>query len=98
MRKALVALLVVFLLNAGYSFAQRLTGGLTVQLVDPAGKAVSEVKAEVVSKDRGNKTDVVSNSEGQVIVSDLPPGDYQLTLQHDGFRTVKADFSVRVGV
>src|SRR4029077_20181007 len=56
------------------------------------------VKATVLSKERGNKTNVVSNSEGQVSVADLAPGDYQLTLEHDGFRTINADFSIRVGV
>src|ERR1700719_3203694 len=85
MRKSsFVSILVVLLLTAGYSFGQRLTGGLSVQLSDPEGKAVSDVRASILSKERGNKVDVVSNSEGQVVVSDLAPGDYQMTLTHDG--------------
>jgi Carboxypeptidase regulatory-like domain len=97
MRKAILTVLAVFLASASYAFAQRLTGGLTVQVTDPEGKAVSDVKAGVLSKARGNKIDLESNSEGQVVVPDLPPGDYQVTLQRDGFRTVNADFTIRVG-
>jgi hypothetical protein len=98
MRKAMLSILLVLLLTAGYSFGQRLTGGLSLQVSDPEGKAVSDVRASVLSKERGNKVDVVSNSDGQVVVSDLAPGDYQITLQHDGFRTINADFTIRVGV
>lgn len=98
MRKAMLSILVVLLLTAGYSFGQRLTGGLSLQVSDPQGQAVSDVRASVLSKERGKKVDVVSNSDGQVVVSDLAPGDYQITLQHDGFRTINADFTIRVGV
>src|SRR5450432_2004252 len=98
MRKSIVVMLVVLLIGAGHALAQRLTGALTVQVTDPEGKSVSDVKASVLSKARGNKLDIESTSEGQVVVSDLPPGDYQLTLQHDGFRTINADFTIRVGL
>ena len=98
MRKAIFSIVAVLLLCAGYSFGQRLTGGLSVQVTDPDGKTISDVKASVVSKDRGTKADVVSNSEGLIVVPDLAPGDYQLALQHDGFRTINANFTIRVGV
>ena len=97
MRKAIIAVLVVLLLGAGHVYAQRLTGALTVQVLDPDGKVVSDVKATVLSKDRGNKIDTVSNADGQVVVSDLAPGVYELTLQHEGFRTINANFTIRVG-
>ena len=86
-------------LCAGYSFGQRLTGGVSGSGHRPGtGKTISDVKASVVSKDRGTKADVVSNSEGLIVVPDLAPGDYQLALQHDGFRTINANFTIRVGV
>jgi hypothetical protein len=97
MRKAIIAVLVVLLLGAGHVYAQRLTGALTVQVLDPDGKVVSDVKATVLSKEHGNTIDTVSNTEGQVVVSDLPPGVYELTLKHEGFRTINANFTIRVG-
>jgi hypothetical protein len=98
MRKAIFSIVAVLLLCSGYSFGQRLTGGLSVQVTDPDGKTISDVRASVVSKDRGTKADVVSNSEGLIVVPDLAPGDYQLALQHDGFRTINANVTIRVGV
>jgi hypothetical protein len=97
MRKAIIAVLVVLLLGAGHVYAQRLTGALTVQVLDPDGKVVSDVKASVLSKERGNTIDTISNAEGLVVVSDLPPGEYELTLKHEGFRTINANFTIRVG-
>jgi hypothetical protein len=93
-----LSFVVALLLSTGFAFGQRLTGALSVQVVDPEGKTVSDVKATVLGKDRGNRVNVVSDSEGHVVVADLAPGDYQLTLEHDGFRTVNADFSIRVGL
>jgi hypothetical protein len=55
MRKAIVSIFVLVLLTAGYSFGQRLTGGLNIQISDPQGAAVSDVKASVLGKERGNK-------------------------------------------
>ncbi|MDP9339091.1 MAG: TonB-dependent receptor [Acidobacteriota bacterium] len=98
MRKAIVGILVVLLVGAGNAWAQRLTGSLSVQVTDPAGKAVSDVKGTVVSKGRGNTVDVMSNADGQMVVPDLPPGDYKITLERDGFRTINADVAIRVGV
>ena len=101
MRRATVrtlSFIVALILCTCAAYGQRLTGALSVQVLDPEGKTVSDVKAAVLSKDRGNRVDVVSDSEGHVVVADLAPGTYQLTLEHDGFRTVNADFSVRVGV
>jgi len=98
MRKAIVAMLVVMLLGAGHVFAQRLTGGLVVQVTDPEGKAVSDVKATILSKARGNKLEALSNDQGVIVVPDLAVGDYEVTLQHEGFRTIAANLTVRVGV
>ena len=98
MCKAIVAVLVMLLIGAGSAGAQRLTGSLSVQITDPSGKAVSDVKATVTSKSRGNTIDAVSNSEGQLVVPELPPGDYKVSLQRDGFRTVNADVAIRVGL
>ena len=100
MRRGIARILMcafAFLLCAGFAFGQRLTGSLSVQVLDPEGKTVSDVKATVLSKDRGNTTNVASTSEGLVVVADLAPGEYQLRLEHEGFRTINADFTIRIG-
>jgi hypothetical protein len=70
MRIAIVVILLVLLVGSFSANAQRLTGGLSVELTDPAGKAVADAKAVVVSKDRGNRVEVMSNADGQIVMAD----------------------------
>jgi len=98
MRTAIVVILLVLLVGSFSASAQRLTGGLSVELTDPAGKAVADAKAVVVSKDRGNRVEVMSNADGQIVMADLPPGDYELTVEHEGFKRLTTVFTVRVGI
>ncbi|HUL34349.1 MAG TPA: TonB-dependent receptor, partial [Candidatus Eisenbacteria bacterium] len=94
---AYVLLLALFA-SVGIAKAQRLTGSLSIQLTDPAGKAVADATATITSKDRGNTVTLKSTSEGNIIAADLPPGEYDLVIEHEGFRRTTATFTVRVGV
>jgi hypothetical protein len=98
MRKAIVVVLLVLLVGSFSANAQRLTGGLSVELTDPAGKVVADAKVLVVSKDRGNRLQLMSNAEGQIVVADLPPGEYELVVEHEGFKKLTTTFTIRVGV
>ncbi len=98
MRKGVFAMLLVLLLGASNSLAQKLTGGIYVQVLDPGGAAVAEVKASVVNDERGTKLDVLGSSDGVVNVPDLAPGTYKVMIQRDGFKTTTTTVTVRVGV
>jgi outer membrane receptor protein involved in Fe transport len=98
MRRLLFALLLALLFPATSLMAQRLTGSASVQVLDPTGKAVSDAKAVISNSDRGIKLSVTGTSEGVVTVPDLPPGDYKITLQREGFKTTTATLTIRVGV
>jgi len=98
MQKKMLGTLVLLLVSAGVSFGQRLTGGISLQMTDPQGHAVPNVKASVLSKEHGTKLEVTGTNEGEVTVPDLAPGEYQVTIQHEGFRTVTVTLTVRVGV
>jgi hypothetical protein len=98
MQKKILGVLVLVLVSAGFSFGQRLTGGISLQMTDPQGHAVPNVKASVLSKEHGTKLEITGTNDGEVTVPDLAPGEYQVTIQHDGFRTVTVAVTVRVGV
>jgi hypothetical protein len=98
MRRMLLCLVLALLVPAASVMAQRLTGSASVQVLDPTGKAVSDVKATVASTERGIKLELKGTSEGIVAVPDLPPGDYKITLLHDGFKTTTATLTIRIGV
>lgn len=97
MRRICVAMLLALLSVTG-AFAQKLTGALTVQVLDPEGKAVANVAANLENSDRAIARQVTTSSDGLVNIQDLPPGDYKLTLKHDGFRTVTTVATIRVGI
>lgn len=78
--------------------AQRLTGSARLQVTDPTGASVPGVKATVVSQAKGTKIEVTGTSDGAVVLPDLDPGNYTVTLQHEGFKTVSTVVTVRVGI
>src|SRR5882724_658296 len=98
MRRMLLCLVLALLVPAASVMAQRLTGSAAVQVLDPTGKGVADVKAVIANSDRGIKLALTSTSEGVVTVPDLPPGDYKITLQHEGFKTTTAAVTIRIGV
>src|ERR1051325_10428278 len=92
----LLILVTLFALQA-VSFAQRLTGSAHVDIQDPSGAAVPGAKAALTSKEKGTKLDLVAGSDGVLVVPDLAPGDYNLAVQHEGFKTVTTVLTIRVG-
>jgi hypothetical protein len=79
-------------------FAQRLTGSANVEILDPSGAAVPDARAAVTSKDKGITLEVKSGGDGVVVISDLAPGDYRISVQHEGFKTASTLMTIRVGV
>ena len=104
MRKVLFATLltllgiVLVLAPATNLLAQRLTGSATVQILDPSGAAVPGARATVTSKDKGVSLDLTAGSDGNVVIPDLAPGDYSVSVQHEGFKTTSTIVTIRVGV
>ncbi len=104
MRKALFATFLTLLgiglvlTPATNLLAQRLTGSATVQILDPSGAAVPGARATVTSKDKGVSLELTAGSDGNVVIPDLAPGDYSVSVQHEGFKTTSTIVSIRVGV
>src|SRR3954453_8183055 len=78
--------------------AQRLSGSATITVLDPSGAAIPAARATVTSKDRGISLESTSGANGVAVFPDLAPGDYNIAVQHDGFKTASTVLSVRVGV
>jgi hypothetical protein len=98
MQKKILGVLILLLASAGVSFGQRLTGGISMRVTDPQGNAVPNVKAIVLSKEHGTKVEVTGTNEGEVTVADLAPGEYEVAIQHEGFRKTTVTLTVRIGV
>ena len=98
--KAAVMLSAIFmvLVLPTISFAQRLTGGLSVSVQDSSGAAVPDAKVTVVNKAQGNTLNLKSGPDGIASAPDLSPADYSITVQHEGFKTASTTVAVRVGL
>jgi len=87
-----------------YALAQASHGAISGRVVDSAGAVL--VGARVDVQPRG--ASAVTGSQGEFNISDLPPGDYTLTVRYVGFasfstsitvvagQTVRADASLKV--
>jgi hypothetical protein len=87
---------VVVLAVSGW--AQRTTGSLSGQVLDPSGAAVAGTKITVSDEERGFKLEVKGGEDGTFGVSDLVPGVYKVTIQHEGFNTFATTVVIRVNV
>ena len=89
-------LMVLALLPTNLS-AQRLTGSVSLRVEDSSGAAVPDAVVTITSKDRGTKFEDKTATGGTLTVPDLSPGDYTVTVRHDGFKTAQTTITVLVG-
>ena len=105
------ALTVVMLaLCAGTIYAQSTTGAITGTITDPSGAAIPSATIKIVETDSGFTRQTLSSDLGTYSRPLLPPGVYQVTVSHDGFRSItrsgvelkvdqvaRLDFTLEVG-
>ncbi len=84
MRFVASALLLV-LLSAG-AFAQGDRGTITGTVSDPAGAVVSGAAVEAKHVETGTVYDTTSTTTGNFTLSELPVGNYEVTVTVPGFK------------
>ncbi len=71
---------------------------LTGTITDPHGAVVSGVTITATQKATGVKRETVTNDDGLYVLSNLAPGDYDLSVESHGFaRISKTGISLNVG-
>jgi hypothetical protein len=76
----------VIALAASFAIAQRTTGALGGQVLDPQGAAVPNANISVTDQETGVVSNTVSSSAGMWKVPSLIPGKYSVSIQAQGFR------------
>jgi hypothetical protein len=84
--RAVPALFLVAFLAAIPASGQTSDGSLTGLVVDASGAAVAAAIVSVTDLERGTTVRTVTNESGFYVLSQLPPGRYQVTAERDGFR------------
>lgn len=73
---------------SGAVVAQRNAGSIVGSVKDPNGALVPGAKIVVTSNTTGSQREVVSNDGGDYTVTNLEPGNYQVTIAAAGFKTL----------
>jgi len=77
------------LLSAIPTFGQTTNGLITGVVTDPSGAVVTEAHVELLNTTTGVQRETATDSNGQYIVAQLPPGIYDISVSKQGFATVK---------
>src|SRR5258708_13218243 len=88
---ALRCVLVAFVATAllpGSASAQAVTGTISGTVVDPQARVVPGATVTVTNEATTDTRVVVSDAEGNFLVTNLQPGSYTLKISLQGFRTL----------
>src|SRR5580698_5609819 len=84
-RLSLSGLLAIVLLITGITFGQTTNGDLTGTILDATGALIANPSVVVTNVETGVATTSKGTSSGEIRVSNLPPGNYNLTASAPGF-------------
>jgi len=90
-RLTLILSFFVVVLIPGFAVAQQATGKIVGTVTDAQGGVMPDVKVTATNQATKITTSSVTNNEGLYQILNLPIGDYRLTAERDGFRTLETD-------
>ena len=96
--KTLVTLLIAALIAVPSSLcAQQSSGAINGTVTDTTGALVANARVSLVNRETSVQRSIQTNASGVYDLSNVPPGTYILSIQKDGFETVKQTGTV-IGV
>jgi len=78
--KLVLGLVLIFVLHSQSLRAQEANATLSGTVTDHTGRALSDVKVSVKNLNTGQSADTQTNSDGLYTVSNLAPGDYEVSV------------------
>ena len=83
-----LTMVVAFVLLGNFAFAQRATGTLRGQVLDPQGAVVSNAKVTITNEGTGVTQTVQTTSAGTWNLPSLIPGSYSVAVEASGFKAL----------
>ena len=80
------AMLLAFCCQLPAIYAQQATTSLSGRVADPAGAVIAKATVTVKLKSTGSERKTESNSEGLYAITNLIPGEYEITVDASGFK------------
>src|SRR6266581_2998969 len=96
-RITLICLLAVCLPCGLQVNAQVNTGTLSGQIEDASGAVVPQATMTVTEQTTGYSRQAQTDNDGNYVFPDLPIGQYTVTVEANGFETVKGTANINVG-
>src|SRR5690349_17208406 len=91
-------LLTLLAIDVAETSAQTTTATLHGTVADASGAVLPGVTVKLESPATGLSREAVTNSAGVYVVNFLPAGDYEVTAELTGFKTVRqADLKLEIG-
>ncbi len=97
MRRSVSLFFALSLLIAVVASAQTPTGALRGSVTDPTKAIISDAVVTVKNKATGAERVANSGAEGDFIISNLLPGEYEVKVTAKGFKTHMAGATIQVG-
>jgi len=88
----IVLLAVLSCLNSQIVAAQSVYGSVKGTLTDVTGTAIASAKVTIASVGKGTRFGTVSDNSGFYALNDLPPDDYKLRVEANGYKTFENPF------
>jgi Carboxypeptidase regulatory-like domain/TonB dependent receptor-like, beta-barrel/TonB-dependent Receptor Plug Domain len=79
-------------------FAQKITGDISGTVTDPSGAAVANAVVNVQNLGTGEKATATTNEAGFYRIVNLPPGQYRMTIDVAGFKTMERPATVSIAL
>jgi hypothetical protein len=89
MRDRVVRLFALLVLVAAPGFCQQVTGTISGSVHDTSGAAVPGVSLKLVASTTGAERQILSDESGNFVLAGIDPGEYKLTVQARGFKTLE---------
>ena len=86
-----LAVFSVIVLNTGVARGQAISGNLTGTVTDASGAAMNGASVEAVNLATGQKVSTTTRGSGEYLFSNLPVGNYRITVTAANFRNTTLD-------
>jgi Carboxypeptidase regulatory-like domain/TonB dependent receptor-like, beta-barrel len=98
LRCCFATLIISCCFSLGQTFAQVATGDVTGRVLDATGAVVPNATVTVRNAATGLARTATSNENGEYTITQLPPGNYEITVEAKGFsKVLLKDVQVNVG-
>ena len=71
------------------AWSQAVTGSISGAVTDKSGATIAGARPTLVNTATGAQWTVQTNEAGQFVISSVDPGEYYLTVQAPGFKTLQ---------